>query len=101
MKPKIFKVFEKNIKTKLAFVYVTIALLCAGFFILTHSLFADLKKHKEHYQQSTQILVETNNLVSQFYNIQEHGNMFLVQKNLHYLNMYQAKIGICGAVYSV
>ena len=92
MKPKIVKVFEKNIRTKLAFVYVTIAFLCAGFYFLTNSLFSDLKKHKEHYQYSTDILLETNKLVSQFYNIQEDGNLFLLQKDLQYLNMYQAEI---------
>ncbi|MDR0206338.1 MAG: hybrid sensor histidine kinase/response regulator [Bacteroidales bacterium] len=92
MKPKIIKVFEKNIKTKLALVYVTIALMCIGFFLLTNSLFSDLKNHKERYLHSTQILVETNNLVSQFYIIQEFGNLFLVQKDLRYLNMYKAKI---------
>ena len=94
MKPKIVKVFEKNINTKLVLVYVTIALLCVGFFALTNSLFADLKKHKERYRYSSQILLETNNLVSQFYNIQEYGNLFLIQKELHYFNMYQKEIDV-------
>ena len=92
MKPKIVKVFEKNIKTKLAFIYITIALLCAGFLFLSNSLFADLKKHKEQYQYGALVLLETNDLVSKFYNIQEYGNLFLVQKDLHYLNMYQTQI---------
>jgi len=92
VKPKIVKVFEKNIKTKLALVYITIAFMCAVFFLITNSLFSDFKKQKEQYRYNTQILLETNNLVNEFYTIQEYGNLFLVQNDLQYLNMYQAKI---------
>ena len=92
MKPKIVQVFTKNIKTKLVVVFVIMVALCAGFVFFTDSLFHDLRKQKEQYQQSTQILLETNNLVSQFYNIQEFGNRFLVQKELRYLNIYQMQI---------
>ena len=92
MKPKIIQVIGKQIKTKLAFVYAIIALLCAGFVMLSESLFSDYRKQKEHYRHSSEILLETNNLVSQFYNIQEFGNMFLVQKETRYLNIYQTEI---------
>ena len=92
MKPKIVQVFTSNIKTKLVVVFVIMVALCAGFVFFTNSLFHDLRKQKEQYQQSTQILLETNNLVSQFYNIQEFGNRFLVQKELRYLNIYQMQI---------
>jgi len=92
VKSKIVQVFEKNIKTKLVFVYAIIALLCVGFVVLTKGLFSDFRKHQEQYRYSTQILLETNNLVSQFYDIQEYGNLFLVQKNIHYLNIYQTQI---------
>jgi len=92
MKPRIVQPFAKNIKTNLVFVYVIIALLCAGFVILTKDLFSDFRKHQEQYRHSTQILLETNNLVSQFYDIQEYGNLFLVQKEARYLHIYQAQI---------
>ena len=92
MKPKIAQSFAKNIKTKLIFVYAIIALLCAGFVVLTKDLFADFRKHQEQYRYSTQILLETNDLVSQFYDIQEYGNLFLVHKEVRYLNIYQTQI---------
>jgi signal transduction histidine kinase/CheY-like chemotaxis protein len=92
VKSRIINVVGKNIKAKLAFVLIIIASLCFGFIMFAESLFEDLKKQKEQYLHSTEILLEINNLVSQFYNIQESGNLFLVQKDLHYLYLYQADI---------
>jgi len=92
VKPKVVQAFEKNIKTKLILVYTIIALLCIGFIVLTKGLFSDFRKHQEQYRYSTQILLETNHLVSHFYDIQEYGNLFLMQKEVHYLNVYQLQI---------
>ena len=92
MKPKIVQVIGKKIKAKLALVYLIIALLCAGFVLLSEFLFSDFKKHREQYECSTKILLETHNLLSQFYNIQEYANRFLLQKEMQYLNIYQTEI---------
>jgi len=92
MKAKIIQLFEKNIKAKLAFVLVTIIILCVGFVMVAKSLFSDFRKQQEQYRYNTQILLEINSLVSQFYDIQEYGNLFLVQKEIRYLNVYQIQI---------
>ena len=92
MKSKITQIFEKNIKTKLAFVLVTIIILCVGFVMVTKSLFSEFRKQQEHYRYNTEILLEINSLVSQFYDIQEYGNLFLVQKEVRYLHIYQLQI---------
>ncbi|MCL2435666.1 MAG: HAMP domain-containing histidine kinase [Lentimicrobiaceae bacterium] len=92
MRSKITQIFEKNIKTKLAFVLITIIILCIGFVMVTKSLFSEFRKQQEQYRYNTQVLLEVNNLVSQFYDIQEYGNMFLVQKEVHYLHIYQMQI---------
>ena len=92
MKSKITQVFEKNIKAKLVFVLVTIIILCVGFVMVTKSLFSEFRKQQEQYRYNTQVLLEINNLVSQFYDIQEYGNLFLVQKEVHYLQIYQMQI---------
>ena len=92
MKPKIIQVIGKRIKAKLALVYLIIALLCIGFALLSDFLFTEFKKHKEQYEYSTEILLETHNLVSQFYNIQEYASSFLLQKEIRYLNIYQTEI---------
>jgi len=92
MKSKIIQVFEKNIITKLAFVLVAIIVLCVGFVMLTKSLFSEFRKQQEHYRYNTQVLLEINGLLSQFYDIQEFGNLFLVQKEVRYLNIYQIQI---------
>jgi len=55
-------------------------------------LFSDFSKQKEQYRNSADILLETSNLASQFYNIQEYSNLFLVQKETYYLNIYQTEI---------
>ena len=92
MKQKIIQVVERNIKTKLAFVYVIITLICIGFIFLSESLFSDFRKHQEQYSQSSKTLLETNDLIAHFYQIQECGNQFLMQRELIYLNIYQANI---------
>jgi len=92
VRSKITQIFEKNIKTKLAFVLITIIILCIGFVMVTKSLFSEFRKQQEQYRYNTQVLLEVNNLVSQFYDIQEYGNMFLVQKEVHYLHIYQMQI---------
>ena len=92
MKQKITKTHEKNIIAKLALVLVTIALLFIGFLFIFNTLSSGVQKQKEQYGYSTQILLETHSLVTQFNNIQKYGNLFLVQKELHYLNIYQAEI---------
>lgn len=92
MKTKNNRIFEKNIKIQLVLVFTIIALLCVGFSVLTRSLFADYKKNQEQYRYSKQILLETNNLVSQFYNLQEYEKLFLMQKEERYLNLYQTEI---------
>jgi len=92
MKSKIIQIFEKNIMTKLAFVLVAIIVLCIGFVMLTKSLFSEFRKQQEHYRYNTQVLLEINGLLSQFYDIQEYGNLFLVQKEVRYLNIYQMQI---------
>ena len=92
MKLKIIKVLETHIKAKLALVGITIAVLCAGFFLLTQYLFADFSKHKEQYRYNKEVLLEIDHLVTQFSEIQEYGNQFLVQKDLRYLNIYQMQI---------
>jgi len=92
VKLKIYKVFARNMKTNLVLVFVMIALLCAGFFVVTNSLFFDFEKQKEQYRLSSQVLLETSNLVSHFYHLQEYGNLFFVQKDKRYLNIYQSQI---------
>jgi signal transduction histidine kinase/response regulator of citrate/malate metabolism len=92
MKSRIVQLFSRNINTKLAFVLAIIVLLCTGFVLLTKNLFSDFKKQQEQYRHSTQVLLEIDNLVSQFYEIQEYGNLFLVQKDARYLNTYQTQI---------
>jgi len=92
VKPKIIPIIGKKIQITLVLVCLIIALLCAGFAYLSKSLFTDFRKQKEHYRFSTEILLETNNLVSQFYNVQEYANLFLVQKEARYLNIYQTEI---------
>jgi signal transduction histidine kinase/DNA-binding response OmpR family regulator/CHASE3 domain sensor protein len=92
MKSLIIKIFEMNIKTILVFIFIVIALICTGFAIITESLFSDIKRHKEQYLYSKQVLLETNNLVSDFYSIQEYGKLFLMQKEDNYLYIYQAQI---------
>ena len=92
MKPKIIKALEKHIKVKLAVVCLTIAGVSAGFFLLTWHLFSDFSKQKEHYRYNKEVLLEVHNLVSQFSDIQEYGNLFLIQKDLHYLHIYQMQI---------
>jgi signal transduction histidine kinase/CheY-like chemotaxis protein/HPt (histidine-containing phosphotransfer) domain-containing protein len=90
--PKTIKVFGRNIRAKLVFVYVIFALLCAGFVFLAQSLFSDFRKQQEKYHYNTEILLKTNVLVSQFYRIQEYANLFLVQKETRYLKIYQTEI---------
>ena len=92
MKPKIIQVFWNSLITKLTIVCIIITLLCFGFVILTNMLFSDFRIQKEQYLQNTQILLETNDLVSKFYNIQEYTNQFLVHKETYYLNIYQEEI---------
>jgi len=92
MKPKIIQVIGKSIKTKLALVYIIIALMCAGFVLLSDYLFSDFRKHSDQYVDSKEVLLETYNLVSQFYNIQEYASEFLLQKEMRYLNIYQTEI---------
>jgi signal transduction histidine kinase/CheY-like chemotaxis protein len=92
MKPKVIQLLWKNINAKLALICLIIALLCTGFVLFTETLFADFKKQQEQYRHNTQILLETNDLVTQFYNIQEYTNLFLVHKKTQYLNVYQVEI---------
>ena len=92
MKPKISKKYEFNIIAKLALVLITTAGLFIGFILLIDSLSLGVTKQREQYQNSTQILLETHSLVHQFNEVQKNGNLFLVKRELHYLDIYQAEI---------